>query len=227
MKLRDSLKVAGQAVRANLLPGLLLQTLMAIFLSLYFLHDGTRGFFGHVANFKEECGYGFAFFSYVVSSAVLPEILRIAFFQGGKPNRANLWIFFTGAPAWGCMGMLVDLFYRSQALWFGTGNDWQTILAKVAVDQFLFAPFLSNPLLIAYFSWRDAGYRSGALRRILRPGSFVKNNFTVLVAGWCIWIPGVSLVYFMPSALQFPVAVLIQCFWVLIFALINKPRLQA
>jgi len=47
------------------------------------------------------------------------------------------------------------------------------------------------------------------------------------VAGWCIWIPGVSLVYFMPSALQFPIAVLIQCFWVLIFTVINKPRLAA
>jgi len=222
MSLREALKVAGQAVRANLLPGLLLQALMAVFLFLYFLHDGTRVFLGHVADFKQEYGYGFAFFSYVVSAALLPEILRIVFFQQGRLNRTNLWNFFTGAPVWGCMGILVDFFYRCQAEWFGTGNDWKTIVAKVAVDQFLFSPFIGNPLLVGFFALRDAGFRLAKLR-----GSFVAKVFTVQVAGRCIWIPGVSLVYFMPSALQFPIAVLIQCFWVLIFTVINKPRLAA
>ncbi len=224
MSLHDALRLALRAARANLLPGLLLQGIMVVFLSFYLLHEGTRELLGNVASLKKESGYAFAFVCYVISAALLPEILRVFFFQKGKPTPANFWNFFTAAPVWGAMGMLVDLLYRSQALWFGPGNDWRTIVVKVAIDQLLFSPFVSNPLLVAYFSWRDAGYRPETLRRILQPRHFAERIFTVQVAGWCIWIPGVSLVYFMPSDLQIPVAVLIQCFWVLVFTLINKPR---
>lgn len=224
MRFRNALRIAAQGARANLLPGLLLQSLMIVFLALYVMHEGTREVLGRVANLKEEAGFAFAFFSYVLSAALLPEILRIGFFQEGKPNRRNLSNFLTAAPFWGLMGILVDLFYRFQVLWFGAGNDWQTILSKVIVDQFLFSPFISNTLSAGYFAWRDAGFRRGAAREIFRRGFFLDRVFPVQVAAWCIWIPGVALVYFMPSELQIPVASLIQAFWVLVFLFINRPR---
>ena len=225
MKLREALIVARRAIRANLLPGLLLQAIMVGFLSLYLLHDGTRQFLVRVADLKHETGYWFTFVSYIISAALLPEILRVVFSQGGKATRSNLWNFLTAAPFWGLMGMLIDLFYRGQALWFGVGNDWPTILIKVLVDQFLFSPFLSNPLSVGYFSWRDLHFSVPAARTIFRPGFYFDRVFPVQVAGWCIWIPGVCMVYFMPSELQIPVATLLQSFWVLVFLLINRPRL--
>lgn len=225
MTLREALIVARRAIRANLLPGLLLQAIMVGFLSLYLLHDGTRQFLVRVADLKHETGYWFAFISYTISAALLPEILRVVFSQGGKATRSNLWNFLTAAPFWGLMGMLVDLFYRGQALWFGVGNDWPTILIKVLVDQFLFSPFLSTPLSVIYFSWRDLHFSVPAARTIFRPGFYFDRVFPVQVAGWCIWIPGVCLVYFMPTELQIPVATLLQSFWILVFLLVNRPRL--
>jgi hypothetical protein len=223
MKLKAALRIAGNAARANLIPGLLLQSLMIVFFALYVAHDGTRQFLATVANLKHESGYLFAFCSYVISAALLPEILRIAFFQGGRPVRRNAWNFLTAVPMWGLTGMLVDFFYRCQVFWFGPGSDWQTVLLKMAVDQFLFSPFIANPIVISYFIWRDARFRPKALAGIFRCGFFSERIFPIQVAGWCIWIPGVCLVYFMPSELQIPVASLIQSFWVLIFLLINRP----
>ncbi|MEI6070697.1 MAG: hypothetical protein WCS31_02810 [Verrucomicrobiae bacterium] len=213
---------AAAAIRANLLPGLLLQCLLLIFFSAYVAHEGTRAFLGDIAHIKEEAGYLFSFVCYVASSALLPEILRIAFFQNGRPAWRNLRLFLTAAPAWGCLGMLVDLFYRCQAGWFGTGNDLMTILPKVAVDQLLYAPFLANPIAIAWFIWRDEGFRRSAWPKIFYSGFFMERVFSVQVSSWIVWVPGVALVYFMPPHLQIPVAVFVQTFWVLIFTTLGQ-----
>jgi hypothetical protein len=220
--LHRALRMAGAATRANLLPGLLLQCLLAAFFFAYVTHEGTRAFLANIAHIKQEAGYLFAFVCYVVTAAFLPEILRIAFFQNGRPAWRNLWLFLTAAPVWGGIGMLVDLFYRCQAGWFGTGNDLMTILPKVAVDQLLFSPLVVSPLVIAWFIWRDEKFRLSAWRKIFYPGFFVERVFPVQVSCWIIWIPGTVLVYFMPPLLQIPVAVFIQTFWVLIFTTLGQ-----
>ena len=228
--LRKSLRLAGAAAKANLLPGLMLQCLMLAFFSLYVAHEGTKHFLGEVAKVRQEAGYGFSFLSYAVAGAVLPELLRIVFFQSGKPTRTNLWLLLTATPLWGCMGMLVDLLYRLQAAWFGNGHDWLTLLCKTLVDQFLFSPLLSAPLIVGWFLLRDEGFRPPAFRMIFCAEFIFEKVFPVAVASWCVWIPGVLLVYSMPPLLQIPVAVLIQVFWVLLFTTMedslrkNPPR---
>jgi hypothetical protein len=224
MKLRAAFRLAWLAAKANVLPGLLLQALLLVFLGAYIFHDGTRHFLAGVAQFKDESGYAFAFFSYVISSALLPELLKIGFFQGLQIRRNNVYDFLTGAPAWGLMGILVDFFYRQQTQWFGANHDFTTIMFKMLMDQFVFSPFLSVPLSVTYFRWRDARFSWSALKSTAR-FSFISECFLpAQVAGWCIWIPAVCLVYFMPSALQLPVATLIQTFWVLVFTLVNGRR---
>ena len=226
MTFRSALRRAGSAARANFLPGLLLQALMLGFLALYLWHEETRRSLAAVARFKQESGYAFAFVSYLAAAALLPELLRIAFFQQGRISRGNLWNFLTAAPFWGIMGMIVDLLYRLQTVWFGPGSDLATIVPKVAVDQFIFSPFISAPAIVGYLHWRDARFRVGALRETLRTDFFLTRVFPIIVAGWCIWIPGVSLVYFMPPPLQLPVAVLIQIFWVLILTTISERKVE-
>jgi len=213
--------LATASVRANFLPGLFLQSLMGIFLVAYLTHEGTQVFLGRVADYKEQTGYTFAFFSYVFAGAFLPECLRVVFFQGGKMQHLNLKQFLTAAPMWGLVGILVDAFYRLQTLWFGSGNDWQTILVKVLVDQFVFAPFLCNLFIVSYFLWRDCGFSRNVLSLIFCHSFITERMLPVQVAGWLIWIPGVILVYFMPSLLQLPVAVTIQTFWVLTLATVS------
>ncbi len=226
MRSRAVLRTIAAAVRANLLPGLLLQGLMAAFLFAYFTHEGTRNFLSEVATVKQEAGLAFAFFSYVVAAAVLPELLRIVFFQSGRPTRRNLRSFLAAAPAWGLMGIVVDIFYRYQAMWFGDGATLASVVPKVLVDQFLFSPFFSNPVLIGYFTLAAGGFGRSAWKQVFRAGFIVEKVVPVIVAGWMIWIPGVSVVYSMPQLLQIPVAVIIQCFWVLVFTTIGERLAQ-
>lgn len=222
--LSRALRLAWASARANLLPGLLLQCLLVVFFSAYVAHDGTRAFLGEIAKIKQVAGYWFAFVSYIVAAALLPEILRIAFFQGGRITRRNLWNFLTAAPAWGFLGMLVDYFYRCQAVWFGSGQDAATLALKIFVDQFVYSPLIANPLALVWFFWRDEGFRPSAWRQVFCAEFFLERVIPVQVAGWMIWIPGVALVYLMPPLLQVPVAVLIQVFWVLVFTTLGQVR---
>lgn len=222
VSLRDSLLLAARAAKANLLPGLLLQAIMVIFFLAYLFHTGTQNFLARVAVTKEEAGFVFAFVSYVFAGAFLPELLRVVFFQRGKVTRANFFSFLTAAPLWGFVGILVDLLYRLQGVWFGMGNAWHNVLPKVLVDQFLFSPLLCNPMIVGYFLLRDSAYRLSVLPEFFRLRFFLERVFPVQVAAWCIWIPGVVLVYLMPPLLQVPVAVAIQCFWVLVFTTVKS-----
>lgn len=210
------------AARANLLPGLLLQAVMLCFLSAYLLHDGTRAFFTKVGEVREEVSYAFSIVTYIISGAVLPEALRIVFFQKGRPSLSNLWNIAKTAPLWAGLGILVDLFYRCQNDWFGTGNAWEIIMVKVLVDQFVFSPFLSNPMTNAYLTLCTLGVNSKALAEVFSWNFVIDKILPTQIAGWSVWIPGVCLVYFMPPLLQLPTAVLIQCFWVLLLTSLHE-----
>jgi hypothetical protein len=222
--LRHAAAIGLHAARANLLPALLLQVLMACFIAAYLLHDGTQVFLARVGESREEMGYAFSFVTYLVSGAILPEILRIVFFQRGRASADNLWNMATAAPCWGIMGVTVDFFYRCQIVWFGAENIWSVVLLKVAVDQFLYSPFFANPVITGYFTVRAGGFRREAFAYLFSRAFLAERWLPVQIAGWGVWIPSVTLIYFMPTQLQIPVAVLIHTFWVLILTTLTARR---
>jgi len=211
-----------RAARANLLPGLALQFLMLCFLTAYLLHDGTQAFLAKVGETKQEMGYGFSMLSCVLSGALFPEIMRILFFQKARPSRDNLRNFITSAPLWAFMGVVVDFFYRCQNDWFGTGNSFSIVFFKVLVDQTLYSPFVSNPIINGFLAFRAGGFSSPALAAVFSRNFVAEKMMPSQIAGWFIWIPGVSLVYFMPPLLQLPTAVLIQCFYVMLLTSLHQ-----
>jgi len=225
MNFRQSLALAGRAARLNLLPGLLLWALMIAFLVAYLTHDPTKQFLERIAELKKQSGFLFDFICYAIAAGILPELLRVAFFEKGKFSRRAAYNIATGIPIWGCIGIVIDVFYLLQGKVFGTGNAAIVVLAKVAVDQFLFSPFLITPLSVGAITWRDNFFLPSALRWIVRLSFYFERVIPAQVAGWCVWIPGVCLVYFMPPLLQIPVAVTIQVFWVLIFTTVVERSL--
>jgi len=88
-------------------------------------------------------------------------------------------------------------------------------------DQFVYSP-VSNFGIVALFAWREGGFRRSALRQLGTREYFMQQYLPVLIAMWCVWIPGVLVIYFMPTALQFPVASLVLVFWILIFKFVRK-----
>lgn len=199
---------------------------MACFIAAYLLHDGTAAFLERVGEIKQEVGYAFAFVTYMLSGALLPELLKIAFFQRGKPTLSNLWSFAAAGPFLGFMGMTVDFFYRCQNAWFGVGNDLQTILLKILVDQFLYSPFIANLCCTAFFTLQAGQFSRATLASIFTVDFMTEKVLPVQIAGWGFWIPAVACIYFMPPQLQIPVAVLVQTFWVLMLTTITARQVD-
>jgi hypothetical protein len=218
----QSLRAAVLAARRNFWPGLFLQALLLLFLAAYLWHEPTQKGLATVAGWKQEAGFLFAAFSFLLASAFLPELLRVLFFQKGRLTRQNWWNFLTSTPLWMGMGVLIDLFYRLQLHLFGDGSDWAVLLPKVLVDQFLFSPFIAQPIIVCYLTWRDARYATSVWPGMLRLSFYLEKVLPLQVAAWCLWIPGVTLVYFMEPLLQIPTAVLIQAFWVLILTTLRR-----
>ena len=223
MPLRESISQIKQAFKANIKPGAILWVLMVAFFIAYATNSTFSSGLGKVSALKISVGYPFSFGVYVLFAALMPEILKIIFFQKGKATAQNLRNLIFVGLLFGVMGIFTDIFYGYQARWFGEENDLRTLFFKAFVDQGLYSP-VANFLLVSVFFLRENGISPEVLKRILTTRFAFVKVLPVVVAGWCVWIPGVMLVYSMPTALQLPVASLILCFWVLIFSFVSDQK---
>jgi hypothetical protein len=215
------LAVGLRAARANLVPALVIQAAVVAVVLAYYFWEPARAWLTRLAEFRREGGYLFSLVSGVAAGGVLPELLRVAVFQRWRVRRENLGGLAFGACYWGLMGVTVDALYRTQALLFGGGVDFATVLKKTLVDQFLFTPFVSIPLTVVVFEWRHAGYRLGAVARSLGRGFYVRKVLPPAVSALGFWLPVVLLVYSLPLPLQFPLFTLALTLWVMIFTWIS------
>ena len=215
------LAVGLRAARANLVPALVIQAAVVSVVLAYYLWEPARAWLARLAEFKGEGGYLFSLVSGALAGGLLPELLTVAAFQRWRVRRENLGSLAFGACFWGLMALLVDLFYRAQALAFGTGVDLVTVLKKAAVDQFVFTPFVTIPLTVVVFEWRHAGYRPSGMPRVLSLDFYTQKVLPSVVSGLGFWLPVVALIYSLPLPLQFPLFTLALTLWVMIFTWIS------
>lgn len=227
MPLKEATAQIRQAFMANIRPGAILWLFMLIFFVAYATNESFSSWLGKVSALKTSIGYPFSFAVYVLFAAFLPETLKILFFQKGRVTGQNFRNFVFVGLLFGMIGIITDIFYGFQALWFGETGGLQSLLLKAFVDQGLYSP-IANFILVSIFFLRENGIRKEVVKNILTAQFALAKVLPVVVAGWCVWIPGVMLVYSMPTALQLPVASLILCFWVLIFTFVasQKPTAQ-
>ncbi len=225
MPLREATAQIRHAFKANIRPGAILWLFMLVFFAAYATNESFSSWLGKVSALKTSIGYPFSFAVYVLFAAFLPETLKIVFFQKGRVTGQNFRNFVFVGLLFGVIGIITDIFYGFQALWFGEAGCLQSLLLKALVDQGLYSP-VANFLLVSIFFLRENGVRKDVVKNILTAKFALVKVLPVVVAGWCVWIPGVMLVYSMPTALQLPVASLILCFWVLIFTFVadQKPE---
>lgn len=207
------LLIGLQAARANVLPGLIVQVAMVTIVVAYYFYPPAQVWLSQMASMKERWGYAFACVSGMLAGAVLPEILAILVFQQGRLSRENLERLVFGIFYWGSQSMVVDAFYRLQAVMFGAQIDGPTVIKKVMVDQFLYTPLYAMPFAMACFEWKKNGYRFEGMLRVLTFRFYKNVTFPAVVAAWGIWIPVVSMVYSLPPLLQIPLFSLALTFW--------------
>ena len=209
-----------RAARANLVPGLVIQAMMLGIVLAYYFWPASRGCFQALADLKARWGFVFSFVSASIAGALLPTIFKVAVINRGKVTRADFSELLFLAIFWGIDGVMVDVLYRGQALMFGTGINFGTLVKKVLFDQFVFSPLISAPLTLICYEWRKHGLR---LRHDRHGGVFSEMHVIPTVCAlWGVWIPVLFGVYALPSLLQVPLFALVLTFWVLMMAYLTS-----
>lgn len=226
-KTREAPWIAGlRAARANLLPGLILQALMLTLLLGYYFHPATTAWLDRLADLKLRWGFGYSALSAVIAGSLIPEIMRVMVFQKGRARRENFANLLFTIPFWCGMGMLVDAFYRTQALVFGSEPTFLVVTVKVLCDQFIYTTFIATPLTCWLYDWKLAGYRLDPARHWFTM-SYVRDvMLPVLFANWGVWIPVVAILYSLPGTLQVPLFGLALSLWVMLLTWISELRVN-
>lgn len=222
---REAPWLAGlRAARANLIPALILQAMMLALLLGYYFHPATTVWLDHLADIKLRWGFGYSALSAVIAGALIPEIMRILVFQKGRACRVNFANLLFTIPYWCGMGMLVDAFYRTQALIFGAKPTFQVVVVKVLCDQFLYSPFVATPLACYLYDWKLAGYRFAGTRRWFTAAYARDVMLPVIFANWGVWFPVVAVLYSLPGTLQIPLFGLALSLWVMLLTWMSERR---
>lgn len=220
----NSLKVAGQAIKTNIKPGILLWVLLVLFGIGYTAIPFFNQRLLQLAELKLKWGYASSFIAYSFAATIFPEILKILFFQNRKGKKENVRNIIYGIIVFGIAGICTDIFYSTIQVWlYGIGTDLATILKKTATDQFIFSPIICTVVLLLLM-WKENGFRVNTKQEFSFPIFFQEKIIPLCAAMWLVWIPGVSLVYFMPTALQLPVSSFILCFWALIISFMSLKK---
>jgi hypothetical protein len=222
---REAPWAAGlRAARANVVPGLIVQGMMLALLLAYFFHPPATLLLGRLAALKERWSYGYSAMAAIIAGAVIPELLRISVFQKLRPHRGNLANLAFAIPFWGFMGVVVDGFYRLQAVWFGTEASISVVLPKVLVDQFVYNPLFAAPLTTAMYDWKNRGYGRRGPGACSGMAWYRDAVVPTLFATWGVWIPVVTIVYSLPSLLQIPLFGFALSMWVMLYTWMSERR---
>lgn len=215
-----------RAARANLIPALIVQGLMLTLVLGYYFWPPTARWLNELAQLKQSWGYGYSALSAALAGGLAPEIMRVLMFQKGRPSTFNATNLLFTLPFWGCTGMMVDFFYRMQALWFGSEATFQIVAIKVIVDQFIFNPLIAGPSGAWFYDWKLSGCSFKNSGRFLTATYYREVIVPILFATWGVWIPLVAILYSLPSLLQIPLFGLALAMWVMLYTWISEQRPQ-
>jgi hypothetical protein len=210
-----------RAARANLVPGLIIQVLMVLMVLAYYFFPPAHSWFEALAVAKGRWGYAFSYLSSVVAGAVLPFALTITVVQRGRVTRGDLAGFLFLCLFWGMDGVIIDGFYRLQAVIFGAHADLPVVVKKVLVDQFIYNPLFAAPYTVACFEFKNQGYQPGRTGHVFTARFYREQVIPTLCATWAVWIPVTSAIYALPSLLQIPLFALALSFWSLLVTYIT------
>jgi hypothetical protein len=222
---REAPWLAGlRAARANLVPGLMVQAAMLAILLAYFFYPPMRDWLDRLAEVKARWGYGYSAVVAIIAGAFIPEVMRVVVFQRGKVRWQNFFNLLFTVPFWCVMGLVVDYFYRQQALWFGAEATFSVVTKKVLVDQFLYNPLFAAPVTAWLYDWKNNGYRVAGTSRFFTAAYYRETVVATLIATWGVWIPIVTILYSLPLLLQIPLFALALSLWVMLYTWMSEAR---
>ncbi len=209
------------ALKQNLIPGLCLQAFALALAFAYFKWPAVAPTFNYFADLKVSYGWGYALLSTALFGGLIPFCYL---WLTGNVREPALPIMLFYVLFWAYKGIEVDILYSAQAVWFGLGTDWPTLIKKTAVDQLVYGTLWAAPSMAIGYAWKEAGFNFVRLRARLNREFFFVQIPTTLVSNWLIWTPAVLIIYSMPPALQIPLFNLVLCFFVLLLTTISQRK---
>ncbi len=216
----EILHLIRRGVRANLVPGLVLQLFALTFVGAYYLSPDFAAGLDRVGAWKETWGYAFSVPSTALFGGAIPFLVLWVSKLVPPGEALRQLLFYVGFWCW--KGAEVDAFYRAQAWLFGSEATLLVVVEKVFVDQFIYNPLWAAPTQAICFLWKDSGFSRTELRRRLRVRPLAWRVVVVLVSTWVVWVPAVCIVYSLPSPLQLPLFNLVLCFWCLLLSFVSR-----
>ena len=213
---RTSLAIGWEAAKANAVPAFILQGVMLAILISYYVSPPCADFLNRLAHYKEQHGLVFVVVAAILAGAIVPELFVIVFFQRGRAHAQNLRNLAFTIPTWAVDGILVDLMYRWNAIWFGDVVTVRVVTAKILVDQLGYNPFFAAPCEVLIYEWKNEGFSWQSVRRALTWGHYRDKIVPTLLATWAMWAPLMAIIYSLPFPLQFPLFSIALTFWVLL-----------
>ena len=220
-RLLGALRPGWEALRAVWLPFLACQVLAVIVVLCYFTVPAFAAWCGGLARVRDASGVAFAMGGSVIAGVVLPEIVRRVVGDRSRIVWSEQWFrvaFFA------VNGLLIDTFYRVQALIFGDSNAPMVVVIKVLVDQFIYTAFIAVPFAASVFAWQAGGFRLAPLLAEWRNGFVERRILPVLLPNWTFWFPMVFCIYALPGDLQYIFFLCVFAAWSLLFVrLVRRP----
>ena len=211
------------AFKKNLLPAICLQTLAITLGLLYYFIPAIETALTSLATFKTSLGITYAIGSTSLFGGIFP-FTYLFLTKQIKAKAGQQFMFYVAI--WAMIGAIVDVFYGFQNLWFGPEASPQIIIKKMMVDQFIFSAFLTCPIITVAYLWKDQLFDLRKTQRLVNRQLFTRIIPTTVITNWLVWIPAVCVIYAMPAPLQIPFFNLVLCFFVLLLAVLNRPRLD-
>lgn len=210
-----------QALKQNLIPGICLQLFAFAIALAYFKWPAATAVLNIFADLKLQYGWVYSMCSTAIFGGLIPFCYL---WFTGHIRRAMVPLALFYVLFWAYKGVEVDLLYTAQAMWFGIGNDWPTLIKKAAVDQFIYGTFWAAPSMAIGYLWKECDFNFARTKSMLNRQFFFLQIPTTLVSNWLIWIPAVLIIYSMPPALQIPLFNLVLCFFVLLLTTISQHK---
>ena len=208
----NPLKVGLSAVRANMVPMVVLWGVALAAIAGYLAHPPFAALLEPLARWQTEGGWLAAFLNRVVLCGIVPGLF-LALVPSLRPPR--LWLVVLVYSLWGgAWGIACDVFFSLQAHVFGHGRDLATLAAKTAVDQLLWNVAICTPVNALFFPWVANDFRRGggtSLRAFL-----MGRCLPMLVSNWIVFVPVTVAVYAFPRPLQVQLTGLVGSFWMLV-----------
>ena len=201
---------------------LALQTAMAFVVATYYCWPAGASLLARYATWQHSGGILAAAVATALAGGVLSELSRVYIQDKGRWTLTHVDNMVFNMVLFFICGGLVYEFYRWQAVWFGEGATWSVLVPKILVDQFIYSVVVATPLYTFAPRWHELRYSGTKLWQELDINFVTDRMLPVLVTNWMFWLPGVTLIYSMPSILQTPLFIFATAIWGLLLPAVTR-----